>query len=144
MTNAQPVELEQEESAQAGNCTPASTWLPKRPKHLRHGSIATPRVKLEFFQHGGNHDTAFVAKTIPDTGHASDEKMAVRGIVDIQAMYNGTMVTLDGSVLESDLVAPLISWHDLTQLRICNFLTNWLYAISAQIGQLNLGSLATR
>ena len=68
MTNAQPVELEQEESAQAGNCTPASTWLPKRPKHLRHGSIATPRVKLEFFQHGGNHDTAFVAKTIPDTG----------------------------------------------------------------------------
>ena len=154
MTNAQPVDLEQEGSAKAGNRTPASAWLPKRPKHMRHGSIATPRVKLEFFQHGGNHDTAFIAKTIPDTGssqsifgstfvdkynlkvdesaeakarrlyNASNEKMAVRGIVDIQAMYNGTMVTLDGLVLESDLVAPLISWHDLTQLRICNLPDN--------------------
>ena len=139
------IEHHRNHGKQSGNHTPASSWLPDR---------STPRVKLEFFQHGGNHDTAFIAKTIPDTGssqsifgstfvdkynlkvdesaeakarrlyNASNEKMAVRGIVDIQAMYNGTMVTLDGLVLESDLVAPLISWHDLTQLRICNLPDN--------------------
>ena len=75
---------------------------------------------------------------------ASNEKMAVRGIVDIQAMYNGTMVTLDGLVLESDLVAPLISCMTSHNYVSATCLTIWPCAISAQIQQLNLGSLATQ
>ena len=149
MTNAMPAHA-QAENWPTSSRTCATLWQPSRPKHLRHGSIPTPRLKLEFFQHGGNHTYAFLAKTIPDTGssrsvfgsnfvdkynlyvdesaearsallyNASSERMGIRGILDIQAMYNGTMVHLDGLVLKSDLAAPLISWHDLTQLGICS------------------------
>ena len=149
MTNATPAQTHAE-SWPGASRTSATLWQPSRPKHLRHGSIPTPRLKLEFFQHGGNHTYAFLAKTIPDTGssrsvfgsnfvdkynlyvdesaearsallyNASSERMGIRGILDIQAMYNGTMVHLDGLVLKSDLAAPLISWHDLTQLGICS------------------------
>ena len=46
--------------------------------------------------------------------------MAVRGVIDLQAKYNGTTCHIDGLVLEGNLDAPLISWHDLAQLKICN------------------------
>ena len=52
--------------------------------------------------------------------NASDERMAVRGVVDLQAQYKGTMCYIDGLVLRGRLAAPLISWHDLSQLKICN------------------------
>ena len=47
--------------------TPAAQWLSNR-RLERHGSIPTPKIRLEFFQHSGNADTAFQAKATPDTG----------------------------------------------------------------------------
>ena len=149
MTNATQKNAQQDNWTSASR-TPEASWLQPRPKHLRHGSIPTPRVKLEFFQNGGNHNLAFLVKTIPDMGssrsifgsnfvdkynlkvnespkakalllyNASNKKIGVRGVLDIQALYNGIMVHLNGLALQSELVAPLISWHDLTQLGICN------------------------
>ena len=44
----------------------------------------------------------------------------IRGIVDLQAQYSGRMTHIDGLVTEQDMTAPLISWHDLSQLDICS------------------------
>ena len=43
-------------------------------------------------------------------------------LVDRQAQYSGRMIHIDGLVTEQDMAAPLISWHDLTQLGICSLL----------------------
>ena len=155
MTNATPAHLLSQPSEGGTRYrTPASEWLPERATYVRHGTIATPRIKLEFFQHGGNQNITFVAKTIPDTGssrsiygrnfvdkynlivdeseaakahrlyNASGERMQIRGIVDLQAQYSGRMIYIDGLVTEQDMAAPLISWHDLTQLGICSLPEN--------------------
>ena len=129
--------------------TPAAQWLSKRSKDQRHGSIPTPKLKLEFFQPGGNADTAFQAKVVPDMGssiclfgsnfvdkyllildesakaksqklyNASGDLMAVRGTVDMQVKYRNLMKHIDGLVTDSYLPSPLLSWHDLTQPGIC-------------------------
>ena len=97
--------------------TPADQWLSNRRLDERHGSIPTPKIRLEFFQHGGNSDIAFQAKATPDTGssqslfghnfvekyslniddsakaraqtlyNASGNLMPLLGVVDIQVKY---------------------------------------------------------
>ena len=128
--------------------TPAAQWLSSRNSG-RHGSIPTPKIKLEFFQHGGNSNTAFQAKATPDTGssqslfghnfvekyalsiddsararaqtlyNASGDLMPLLGVIDIQVKYGDKMCFIDGLVTESYLASPLISWHDLALLGIC-------------------------
>ena len=128
--------------------TPAAQWLSSRISG-RHGSIPTPKIKLEFFQHGGNSNTAFQAKATPDTGssqslfghnfvekyalsiddsakaraqtlyNASGDLMPLLGVIDIQVKYGDKMCFIDGLVTESYLASPLISWHDLALLGIC-------------------------
>ena len=129
--------------------TPAAQWLSNRRLDERHGSIPTPKIRLEFFQHGGNADTAFQAKATPDTGssqslfghnfiekyslniddsakaraqtlyNASGDLMPLLGVIDIQVKYGDKICFKDGLVTESYLASPLISWHDLALLGIC-------------------------
>ena len=128
---------------------PAAQWLSNRRLDERHGSIPTPKIRLEFFQHGGNADTAFQVKVTPDTAssmslfganfidkyslpiddsakarsqtlyNASGDLMPIKGIVDIQVKYGDRIKHIDGLVTESYLPSPLLSWHDLALLGIC-------------------------
>ena len=128
---------------------PAAQWLSKRSKEERHGSIPTPKLRLEFFQLGSNADTVFQAKVVPDTGssvslfgsnfidkysfliddsakarsqtlyNASGDLMPIKGIVDLQVKYGDLIKHIDGLVTMSYLPSPLLSWHDFTQLGIC-------------------------
>ena len=132
--------------------SPAALWLSNRKLDERHGSIPTPKIRLEFFQHGGNADTAFQVKATPDKGssqslfshnfiekyslniddsakaraqtlyNASGNLMPLLGVIDIQVKYGDRICFIDGLVTESYLASPLGVVHILRKQKFAIFL----------------------
>ena len=111
-------------------------WLKDKPKSARKGSYPTPRLKMTFFQRGGNCDLPWDMYSLPDTGcsrslltlntvkkynliydnsksarshrllNASSQEMKVAGVADLQCRYNGETIHLDCLVVSDNIGCP--------------------------------------